>query len=889
MISKRSATRVPIIANPRGESPERKGSHYTSLNFREITAEPQVSLTPDKTGSSSETVEVESAAISMNSDSASEERFRRLVEIAPDTVLLHADGELIFINPAGVRLLGAETSDQLIGQPIERFVEGQVLAAFSETDVLPSGAGAEVIESQLRRLDGEMVDVELVGLPSSFEGRSAAQLVVRDVSRRKRAEAALRESEERYRSLFEDVPVGVYRISLSGEIVHCNRAVVELLGYPNRKRLLGTDSGELYSEKEDLEAWKTMMQFEGRVVNFEVRIRRFDGSRVWARSHATAIREGGKVVGYRGTVEDITDRKLAEDALRTSEERFRSLVQNASDMISILDSEAKIVYASPSSQRILGTQPTDSLGDHGFDLIHPKDRPRVQSMFDDLLSKPGKSSTAEYRIRHTEGAWRVLESSMTNLLHNPAVSGVVVNSRDVSDRKRAEDRLLHDALHDALTGLPNRTLFMDRLAHCLDRRSRLATYRCAVLFLDLDRFKMINDSLGHAAGDRLLTHVSARLKACLRPSDTLARLGGDEFAILLDDVKDASNAVRVAQRIQAELEVPFSLDGREIYSTASIGIAISDRHSGPEDVLRDADTAMYRAKGQGRAGHAIFDAEMHAEVRSQLQLETDLRRALARGQFEVFYQPIVALTSGAIAGFEALARWHHPERGLLLPGEFMPLAEETGLVNAIGRTLMRDACRQMKAWNDRRSSLEPLFVCVNLSRRQIQQPDLLDQIAEVLGATGLPGDRLSIEVAETGVADRPDSVLETLVRLRRIGVRISLDNFGTGTASLSLLHRFPFDRVKLDRWFIHGIGSDGPNEELVEGILTLCHSQRLDTVAEGVETPDQCRRLAELGCDFAQGFLFSEPMSRQGAEELLTAATLSFDPSDVGPERPRRV
>ena len=839
------------------------------------------------------------ATILMNADSPSEERFRRLVEIAPDTVLLHDGDELIFVNPAGVRLLGVSSAEELIGRSVADFVDADGLTRVEELcserpagggqteHRPPPGASAEVIESRLRRVDGAWVDVEIVGLPSSYKGRPATQLVIRDVSRRKRAETALRESEERYRSLFEDVPVGVYRIAISGELVHCNRAVVDLLGYPSREQLLGIDTGELYVDREDLEAWQTMMKFEGQVADFEARIRRFDGSKVWVRCHTTAIREGGsmgagrgKVVGYRGTVEDITDRKRAEDALRTSEERFRSLVQNASDMIAIFDAEARIVYLSPASQRVLGFAPSDRLGSHGFEHIHPKDLPRVRVMFDELLTKPGKSLRTEYRMRHAAGSWRVLESSMTNLLHNPAVSGVVVNSRDVSDRKRAEDRLLHDALHDALTSLPNRTLFMDRLAHCIDRRTRLASYRCAVLFLDLDRFKMVNDSLGHAAGDQLLIQASDRLKGCLRPSDTLARLGGDEFAILLDDVKDASNAVRVAKRIQTELEVPFSLDGREVYSTASIGIALSDDDSGPEDVLRDADTAMYRAKGQGRASHAIFDADMHAQVRAQLQLETDLRRAMTGGQLEVFYQPIVALASGKLAGFEALARWHHPERGLVLPSEFMPLAEETGLVTAIGRTLMTEACRQVKAWNDRRSPEETLFVGVNLSRRQLQQPDLLDQIAQMLAATGLPGDRLSIEVTETGVAERPDAVLETLVRLRRLGIRVSLDDFGTGTASLSLLHRFPFDRVKIDRWFVNGIGTGDSSEELVEGILTLCHGRRLGTVAEGVETGEQRRRLGELGCDFAQGFLFSEPVTRQRAEELLVTP-LSFDPGEA--------
>ncbi len=816
----------------------------------------------------------------MPDPSPSEERFRRLVEIAPDTVLLHAGGELLFVNPAGVRLLGAAAAEELTGRPVADFVDPvQAAAAIGE------GPSAEIVESRVRRLDGARVEVEILSLPSTFGGRRATQVILRDISRRKRAEAALKESEQRYKSLFEGVPVGVYRISPRGELLHCNRALVELLGYPSRERLLGLMTTSLYVEEDDREVWKTMMRYEGRVVNFETRIRRFDSSKVWVRSTTEAVRDRqDRIAGYEGLVEDVTDRKRAEDALRTSEERFRSLVQNASEMISILDAKGQAAYHSPASLRVLGFEPASRAGRPGFESIHDCDRPRVQALFDELLEKPGKSRNAEYRVRHADDSWRVLESSFTNLLHNPAVCGVVVNSRDVSDRKRAEERLLHDALHDPLTALPNRSLFMDRLTHSLDRRSRTLSYRCAVLFLDLDRFKLVNDSFGHAIGDRLLVQVGGRLGGCLRPNDTLARLGGDEFAILLDDVDDASIAVRVAQRVQTELEVPFTLDGHEVYSSASIGIALSDAESKPEDVLRDADTAMYRAKGQGRAGYAIFDAQMHAQVRAQLELETDLRRALASSQLEVFYQPIVALRTGTVAGLEALARWHHPERGLLLPGEFMPLAEETGLVHAIGRQVLTRACAQMQAWNERRSPQEPLFVSVNLSRRQLAQSDLLDQVRETLDATGLAGDRLSLEVTESAVADHPDAVLETLVRLRRLGIRLSLDNFGTGTASLSLLHRFPFDRVKIDRWFVGGIGTDGEGEGLVEGILTLCRSRRLDAVAEGVETREQRRRLTELGCAYAQGFLFSEPIDRRRVEALLSAATLDFDQGDAPAE-----
>ena len=813
----------------------------------------------------------------MAHDISSEERFRYLVETTPDTVALHADGKLLFVNPAGVALLAATTAEELVGRPLTDFASSQQQSLLKDRIREPADRPAEVTEEKMVRLDGKVIDVEVVALPSTFEGRPATQLGIRDITRRKRTEAALRQSEQRYRDLFEGVPVGVYQISQGGVLLHFNRVMIELLGAPSRERLIGLDTGTLYADPEDRTAWKTMMQYEGQVADFETQILRLDGARIWVRSQARAIRDQrDRIIAYEAVVEDITDRKRAEDALRSSEERFRSLVHNAADMISILDAEGKVLYHSPASLRLLGFSPSERLGRDGFEALHGEDRQRIEALFAEVVDRPRQSRLAEYRMRHSDGSWRVLESKFTNLLDNPAVSGVVLNSRDVSDRKEAEDRLLHDALHDALTTLPNRTLFVDRLTHCLDRRARNRSYRCALLFLDLDRFKMINDSFGHAIGDRLLVQASSRLKSCLRPTDTLARLGGDEFAILLDEVGDASTAVRVAQRIQQELEAPFHLEGREIYSTASIGIALSTAESEPADVLRDADTAMYRAKSQGRAGYAIFDSQMHAQVRAQLKLDTDLRRALAQWQFEVYYQPILTLPDGQLAGFEALVRWHHPDRGLVMPGDFMPLAEETGLINPIGRGVLGEACRQLKEWNVRRAPREPIFVSVNLSTRQFSQPDLLAQLSQVLDKSGLAGNRLSIEITEAAVMQEPEEVLETLVRIRRLGIRIALDDFGTGYASLSVLHRLPFDRIKIDPWLVRNVGLQGDSNELVESVVALCRGRRLDTIAEGVETLEQRRKLCDIGCDFAQGFLFAEPVDKLRAEELLTAPPPDF-------------
>jgi len=807
-----------------------------------------------------------------------EARFRRLVVLSPDTVALHIDGRWVFVNPAGLELFGASSMDEIVGKPVMDFIAPEYRGLVEERirQAHDTEGPVPVLEQQIIRLDGELLDVEVVGVPATFRGRPATQVIIRNVTARKRTEAALRRSEQRFRDLFEGVPVGVYRISPAGILTNGNRALVELLGYSKRQKLLGLDTRDLGIDPVDHRVWRRRMATAGRVANFEADIERPDGVVISVLSTAQAIRsEEGDLLGYEGTVEDITDRKQAEEALNASQERFRALVQNASDLLSILDQEARVLYHSPSVTRLLGFEFEERVGKYAFERLHPEDRPRLEKRFRELLTTPGQSLRTEFRIENQEGQMRVLESIFTNLLDNPAVCGVVVNSRDISERKTAEDRLVHDALHDALTGLPNRVLFMDRLGHSLGHGPRRELYRCAVLFLDLDRFKMINDSFGHAIGDLLLVQASHRLRACLRPSDTLARLGGDEFAILLDDVGDASNAVRVAGRIENELREPFQLEGREVFSSTSIGIALSTpENRQPEDLLRDADTAMYRAKSQGRAGYAIFDAAMHAQVRAQLQFETDFRHAMERGQLETFYQPIVVLETGEVAGFEALLRWRHPERGLVMPVEFVQLAEETGLIHDLGQRVLEDACRQAKLWNSRPGNPHPLFVAVNLSPRQFSQGDLEKRLSTALQDTGLSGEHLCLELEEGATIDHPEEVLTTLNAIKKLGVRLSLDNFGTGYSSLSVLHRFPFDQVKIDRWFVRDVGTDRGSDELVEGVLALCHWRRLQTVAAGVETTAQRHKLTSMGCSYGQGYLFSDAVDAAQAERLLTAEVL---------------
>ncbi|MGB8508999.1 MAG: bifunctional diguanylate cyclase/phosphodiesterase [Pyrinomonadaceae bacterium] len=436
--------------------------------------------------------------------------------------------------------------------------------------------------------------------------------------------------------------------------------------------------------------------------------------------------------------------------------------------------------------------------------------------------------------------------------------------------QESREHFRHAAFHDSLTGLPNRTLLTDHLRLAIERVRHRHDHLFAVLFLDLDRFKNINDSLGHAAGDALLIEIARRLEMCLRPSDTVARLGGDEFAILLDGLESQCAAIRVADRVQEELMRPFFLNGHEVYTAASIGITLSNHsYDHPEGVLRDADTAMYRAKEKGKGRYELFDAGMHADAMSRLQLENDLRRAIERHEFEVYYQPIVALATGRIAGFEALVRWHHPERGMVPPSEFIPLAEETRLITEIGDWVLFESCRQMSEWHKLLPAYHMLNVSVNLSVKQFTQHGLIERIKETLKETGLAPQFLKLEITESAVMDNAESAASMLAQLRELGIQLSIDDFGTGYSSLSYLHRFPVDTLKVDRSFVSRMGEGGENAEIVRTIITLASNLGMAVIAEGVETAEQHEQLCALRCEFGQGYLYSRPSNAATALCLL--------------------
>ena len=583
---------------------------------------------------------------------------------------------------------------------------------------------------------------------------------------------------------------------------------------------------------------------------------------------------GGLVVGAVALTGMVTARQIAAVREQSREQqRFRSLVLHSSDVVTIVDHDLSIFYESPAVSRVLGYEPARLAGTDFTELVHPEDRTRAVAFFSDLLKQPGAAVGVEWRLRHAGGSWLHAESVCTNLLEDSAVRGLVVNTRDVTARKRAEERLQHDAFHDALTGLPNRALFKEHLRVAIGRVRRSPQYMYAVLFLDLDRFKNVNDSLGHSFGDRLLVAIAERLQSSVRQIDVVARLGGDEFAVLLDGIDDPNDAVHVAGRVQKALREPVDIDDRhEVFATTSIGIALSNsEYAEPEDVLRDADTAMYRAKARGRACHEVFDKLMHARAVALLRLENDLRRAVDRGEFEVYYQPIVSLKEGEqISGFEALVRWRHPERGIVSPADFISVAEDTGLIIHIGRWVLREACGQMRRWQRQYPEYRSLMLSVNLSGKQFMQADLVEQIQAVLEETEFDPRCLQLEITESVVIDNTEVVTSRLVRLRELGVQLTMDDFGTGYSSLSYLHKFPIDVLKIDRSFISQAGAEG-RSEIVPTIIMLARNMGMKVVAEGVETDEQLAHLNELDCAYGQGFLFSKPLDSRAAEELISS------------------
>jgi PAS domain S-box-containing protein len=575
-------------------------------------------------------------------------------------------------------------------------------------------------------------------------------------------------------------------------------------------------------------------------------------------------------------------RKLAEQ-----DRLFQVITENAADMIAVIDPDGRRIYNSPSYEKVLGYSPEELQSTSSIEQVHPEDRSRlVEAAAKARLT--GRGERLEYRIRHKDGSWRILEST-ASVIQDPAgkTHNLVVVNRDISERKWAEDQLAHNALHDGLTNLPNRALFLDRVQHSLTLSQRHPRYQFAVLFIDIDQFRLFNDSLGHTTGNELLIRIGKRLDASLRGSDTvsrsglgeespistseagLARLGGDEFTVLLEDIRDSSDAIRVAERIQERLALAFRVNSQEVITSAGIGIALgAPSYSASEELVRDAEIAMYRAKREGKAQCRLFDQAMHESAMNRLHLETDLRRALEAGEFRVHYQPIVSLENETVVGFEALSRWQRPS-GLVPPSEFIAVADETGIILPLNQALLREACGQLREWHSQFPSQPALRISVNITPKQFAQADLAAQMAEILKETGIAPQDLDVEITENIAMEDADKSAGVLGELKALGVHLSIDDFGTGYSSLSRLQSFPVDAVKIDRAFISKMCVDAESSEIVRIIIMLAHNLGMAVVAEGVESAMELQQLRAFGCEMAQGYFFSRPSDSQSADAFL--------------------
>jgi diguanylate cyclase (GGDEF)-like protein/PAS domain S-box-containing protein len=747
----------------------------------------------------------------------------------------------------------------------------------------------------------------------------AAQLGA--VIQRKQVEAALQESQRRFASLIDSLPGIVFSCASNPEwsMTYLSEGCLTLTGYKSEE-LVGNRavSFDAITHEEDLPkvlaALETgVAQKQPYVVEYRIRTKSGQEKWVWEKGHGV-FDNTGKVLGVEGFITDITERKRSEEALQQAEAKYRSIFENALEGIFQTTTDGHYVSANPALARLYGYSTPAELIARLTDIEHQLYvEPERRAEFIRMLQENDAALEFESQVYRKDGSviWISENARAVRDIHTGELLYYEGTVEDITERKLAKEQLHERAFYDVLTGLPNRALFMDRLNQTVERAKRHPGYRFAVLFLDLDRFKVVNDSLGHLAGDQLLVAIARRLEACLRAEDTVARLGGDEFTILLENIEDINQATRVAERIHQELSEPFNLDGHEVFTGASIGIVLSREvmkgvcttdYDRPEGLLRDADTALYRAKALGKARYEVFDTTMHQSAVALLELETDLRHALEHEDFQIDYQPVVSLTTGRITGFEALLRWQHPGRGFVAPAEFIPVAEETGLIIPIGWWMLRSACSQLRTWQQQFSDWEQglslkdkidnslvstqpalkqglrpygfsteLTINVNLSAKQFSQPNLVEQIDQILEETALGGHHLKLELTESFLLEDADSASVTLMKLRERQIQLCIDDFGIGYSSLSYLHRFPINTLKIDRLFVRGLGFDQGNAEIARTIVLLAHNLGMDVIAEGVETPQQLAHLRALGCEYGQGSFFSKPLDASTATELIAA------------------
>jgi diguanylate cyclase (GGDEF)-like protein/PAS domain S-box-containing protein len=832
----------------------------------------------------------------------SEERYRHLVELSPDGIAIHREGRLVFCNPAGARMLGYQV-EEVLGKLAIEFVHpaSRQFAAERMRNILV-GKPVPFIEEKFVRKDGSMLEVEVGTMPFTFQNAPAIQVIIRDITERKRAEKlqAVLYRIAQTASAVEDVEAFYEEIhGIVGELMYARNFYIALydeaadsLSFPYfvdevDPTPLPKRPGKGLTEYvlrtgEPLLA--TPQTFAELVAKGETDL--IGGPSVdWL---GVPLKRGEKTFGvlvvqsytesmrYGETDRDLLtfvsqhvasaiDRKRAAEALRESEGRFRTLAETAPSAIFIYQG-AGFIYANASMAALTGYAREELGSMNLWDMVHPDYKDLIRGRGLARLRGDEAPTGSQFKIVRKDGEerWVDFSAAVIDVGGRPAVLGTAF---DITKRKEAEEQIKNLAYHDALTGLPNRLLFNDRLSVAVAQAHRQG-YRLAIFFLDVDRFKVINDSLGHSLGDRLLQGVARRLQSSVREGDTVARLGGDEFILLLPALNRTEDVAKVAEKILDSLKLPFRLEGRELYVTASMGISLYPDDGGDaEALIKNADTAMYRAKEQGRDNYQLYTPAMNATAVERLALENSLRKAMARDEMELVYQPLLDLGTGRVHGVEALLRWRHPERGLLLPSEFLPLAEITGLILPIGPWVLRTACARARVWQD--LGHPHLTVAVNLSARQFQQPDLVAQVKRALEETGLAPRCLDLEITETNAMQNAEAAIHTLRELKTLGVRISIDDFGIGYSSLNYLKRLPIDTLKIDQSFVRDITSDPDDAAIATAVIALAHTLKLRVVAEGVETQEQLAFLAARHCDRMQGYLFSRPLPPQECGEFL--------------------
>jgi diguanylate cyclase (GGDEF)-like protein/PAS domain S-box-containing protein len=714
-----------------------------------------------------------------------------------------------------------------------------------------------------RTASGRTRNVELHAGPIHVGGRTLLYSIISDVTDRNRAEQALAESEEKYRNIFRFATVCIYQDDRDGRILTANDSMVRMLGYETVEELLSRNmSTDVYASPEDRLAIIQRYDDGRSHADVEVLWKRKDGSPIWVQLNAHAVKDRvtGKTSYYEGFAHDVSERKLAEEMMRNQSAAFRASM----DGIAILNDQNAFIYANDSFAELFGyASPAELIGRGWSQVYEPDEYGRMMQKVMQTIAAQGSWRGEAHGLRR-DGTTFPQEISLTSLDHG----GLVCVVRDTTERNVAEEQIRKLAYHDILTGLPNRLLFKDRLTVAISRAERDHS-KLAVLFLDLDYFKRVNDSLGHSVGDHLLQAAGTRIHGCVRESDTVARLGGDEFTVLLPLLANAEDAALIARKLLETIRRPFNIQGaNDLFVTTSIGVSVfPDDGEDTETLIKNADTAMYQAKEAGRDNYQLFNASISAHALERLALENGLRRAIERNEFRVHYQPIYDVATGEICSTEALARWQHPDLGLLPPANFIPLAEGLNLMGAIGGAVLRSACEQFRAWQ--KQGIAPPTLSINISVSQLRQADCVERVAEILRDCRFDGHMLELEITESGAMEDPENMLRTLHELKKLGVKISLDDFGTGHSSLSHLKRFPIDTLKIDQSFVRDITEDSDTAAIVTAIIAMARTLKLRVIAEGVEREEHRVFLMENGCHLMQGFLLKRPVPPEEFTHLL--------------------